>query len=90
MLDVTVVSVVRDVKVNLSAKDWQLYTTVAGADEAAEKLNRAVEAGVRTQGQQAARKEIMSVMEELSGVGASDTEPRHVIVEVLNKIYDKE
>lgn len=89
MLNVTVNSVVRDVTVNLSAKDWQMYDSMEGAAEAAEKLNRAVEAAVRTNDRKTARSAIHAVMDELGDYGASDTEPRHVLYDVLDTVYGK-
>lgn len=89
-MDIKIVSVTREVKVNLTPDEWQLYTTTMDCAAAAERLNRAMEAAVRTKDRGAARKEFMSALRKEEKFGALDSEPIHVTEYVLDKIYGKE
>lgn len=87
-MDITVAS--RDVKINLSAQEWQLYTSMEGAEEAAQRINCAAEEAMRTNDRDAAETAIFAAMRKERSFGATDSEPIHVLWHLLDKVYGKE
>jgi len=76
------------VRLTLTAHDWQLYPG-PGADHVAEKLNAAIAENV-AEGRITTRRAAEAVMAEHSRFGATDTEPRWVLHDLLDDIFGKE
>ena len=74
----------------LSAEDWDLYSDMEGAEIAAFDLNRHLELCVKTSD---SKDEVRRRMDTYMGdpayrkYGASDTEPREVLNNILDNIY---
>jgi hypothetical protein len=76
------------IKPTFTANDWQLYTVSRPCEEAALKLNEALAAAVNagmTRAQVMRRMDV--VMTELREFGAADSEPSHLLDEVLGHIF---
>lgn len=81
------IKVKKTVSLCLTAEDWQLYD-LPGAGLAAKGLNIAVENAVNSgMGINEAAREVEKTMEALGEYGASDTEPRYVLDDLINLIY---
>lgn len=74
------------VKLALDANDWQLYP---GAEHVAAAINAAVAENV-AEGRITTRRAAEAVMAEHSRFGATDTEPRWVLHDLLDAIFGKE
>lgn len=74
------------VRLTLTARDWQLYP---GADHVARQLNAAIAENV-AEGRITTRRAAEAVMAEHSRFGATDTEPRWVLHDLLDDIFGKE
>jgi len=75
--------------INLTADDWDLYSSMEGSNLAANTLNKMVMiyANKYPLDKDKADEEITKVMEELKNYGAIDSEPRYVMRKILNFIY---
>ena len=79
-----------EVTIMLSAEDWELYNDENGADLAAFELNRHLEFCVKTsQDKEEVRRRMDTYMSNpvYRKYGASDTEPRAVLDNILDNIY---
>lgn len=77
--------------VNLDAQEWQLYSSMDGADEAAVVLNRAIEAAIaNATSPYDAFRQFCLVANKLQNFGAIDTEPRAVADYIISKAFGEE
>ncbi len=76
--------------VSLTARQWQIFSDMTGADGAASALNRAAEEALCEPTRAKAYDKMMRTMDRLSHFGASDTEPRCVFAEMLDEVYGPE
>jgi|SRR5476651_801680 len=86
----------------LTASDWSLYSGVPGSTSAAIKIGRALSDALRkhltadiafdSSAKYVARitvyKEVWAVMESLDKFGATDTEPRGILNDLVNKAFN--
>lgn len=81
----------KDVKVNVSASEWELFS-MKGDNKVANSLNKAVEKAVLKHGDniEAVFNDVREVMSKYSDYGASDSEPEDRLAQVLSEIYDKD
>jgi hypothetical protein len=88
----------KTVKINIdpkfSASDWQLYSfrddpAMREMSKAAAKaINRALKIVVAVEASRdVAFETVYNVMSKYSGCGATDTEPRGMLLDILNDIY---
>lgn len=78
------------VSAKLTADEWELYSDMDGAEAAAEELNKELEFAVRAyETREWVEKKMLSFMgmKEFREFGASDTEPRAVLADILDNIY---
>ena len=84
------VKVTKSVTLNLGPRDWQLYT-MRGDTDAAYRLNTAVTAAINEPNSVPATVTdafyAASKAEEM--YGATDTEPRNVFYDILDKVYGR-
>jgi hypothetical protein len=73
----------------LTARDWELYSSMAGSKGAARKLNKALKDAVNSKGStpQSVVMAMHPVMRELANFGADDTEPRYHLQAIIQKVY---
>lgn len=82
------VKVKKTISLSLTAKDWDLFDDMYGADLAAKGLNVALENAVNSgMGANDAVKAVSRVMESLAKYGATDSEPHRVLDRLINYIY---
>lgn len=81
----------REVNVDFTADQWQLYTASFPAAElaaAAQRLNQSLEAAVNSGADRSTVYSTMqTVMNELSSFGAADSEPIWFLQDVMEEIY---
>jgi hypothetical protein len=72
----------------LTADDWQLYTSMDGAEEVAKSLNTSLAYAVNlNEGREYVETFMGVAMRRHDKFGAFDTEPRYVLQALLNVIY---
>lgn len=78
----------KEVAVKMTADEWELYTSMRGANIIAANLNRKFEACVR-KGLTASQTydEMSKLMLEYGKYGASDSEPRYHLDCLIRKVY---
>lgn len=82
------ISVRPTLQLNLSARDWDLYSSMPGVEEAAVQLNRLVEHAVNTSDRrEVAAARISEALLKFDDFGAADTEPRHVALTILKRCF---
>lgn len=75
-------------QLSLTADDWDLYSTMPGVEDAAVQLNRMVEHAVNTSPRlELASVAISTALLKFDEFGATDTEPRHVALQILKRCY---
>ncbi|MFN7323071.1 MAG: hypothetical protein ACK5SP_02240 [bacterium] len=75
-------------QLNLTARDWDLYSTMSGVDEVATELNRLVEHAINTSpNRERASMQISTALLKFDEFGAADTEPRQVALQILKRCY---
>jgi hypothetical protein len=84
------VHITRVVTIDHTARDWQLYSSMEGAEDCADRLNRGVarvinENPVRTQAWEAAT-QILN-MRSNAHFGSADTEPLVVLECIFEDVY---
>lgn len=88
MLTAEKLTVRTTLQLNLSAKDWDLYSSMQGVDEVATELNRLVEHAVNTSPRrEIAAARISEALIKFDDFGATDTEPRQVVLSILKRCY---
>ncbi len=79
---------VKEVKVNMSADQWELYTSMRGANIIAANLNRKFERCVRNGLSAEETYNVMSkMMSKYGKFGASDSEPRYHLDCLIRKVW---
>lgn len=74
----------------LTAQQWQLFTSSMDCDRAARGLNRAVTIACREcSSWDQAHQYIMQAQSRFAKYGAADTEPDVVVYEILDAVYGK-
>ena len=74
-----------------TADDWQLYTSNEGSAEAAVELNTALKEAVAKYTERCDVEDAMhTAMGKLRNFGASDSEPRWFLQDILDKLYGAE
>lgn len=77
--------------IRLTATQWQLFCDMPDVDTVANDLNRAVTIALAAgPDREAVRREVYRTMSRYARFGASDTEPRSVLAEILDEVYGKE
>lgn len=72
----------------LTAEDWQLYTSMDGAEDVAVSLNTSLANAVNlNEGREYVETFMGVAMRRYDMFGAYDTEPRYVLQALLNVIY---
>lgn len=71
-------------KINKSAREWQLFSDMEGADAAAQALNDAANAFVQAFVESA--REWYRVADQHDEFGAMDTEPRAEFAKIVRKV----
>jgi hypothetical protein len=91
MKNVKVEVIARNVQITLSADEWELYENERGCDEAAKALNETLQAEIARRGatRTSVLKEMTKAMDLLSRFGASDTEPRCVLYDILDEVFGR-
>lgn len=82
----------RTVKIDpkFTADDWQLYTSSMKCTRVANSLNRSLKTLVNNgKSRQDVYESMITIMHLYSKYGASDTEPRWVLEDVLSQVYDR-
>lgn len=73
---------------DLSSRDWQIFTSVKGHEAAASKLNRLFMEAVNMGYTRIEVENVMyRVMTHLSKFGARDSEPRYVLSRLLDEVF---
>lgn len=81
----------RTVTISRTANQWELYSHLPGAQDAAIRLNETLEAAINgSDSMNEAITKIEPLLKELSNYGVSDSEPMWHIENLLNKVYGKE
>jgi hypothetical protein len=78
---------------NISADDWEMYATSKPAEcaEAAAHLNREITTAINEGlNRDVVRSIAQTVMRKYADLGATDTEPRNVLEDVLDAVFGKE
>ena len=81
------------VTLQLTADDWQLYTVSKPAEcaEAAAHLNQEIKTAINEGlNRDVVRSIAQTVMRKYADLGATDTEPRNVLEDVLDAVFGKE
>lgn len=82
------ISVRPTLQLNLTARDWDLYSTMPGVEDVAVQLNRLVEHAVNTSPRrEVAAARISDALLKFDEFGATDTEPRHVALAILKRCF---
>lgn len=90
MLNVTFTKKVT-AQVNLSAEDWQLYTSSMDCEAAAQGLNRGIEDAIGTSSTvNEAYKKFCKVANAFRAFGAADSEPQYVAEDILTKAFGEQ
>lgn len=78
----------KKVELNYSADKWQLYTASMNCDEAAQELNKAFTEAVNSGlGKLEVYKSVEAVMRKYDNFGATDSEPRWVLEDLIRKVF---
>lgn len=80
----------RDVDVELSPEEWQLFTDMPGAMEAARQLNIAASEALSLSTREAAKEHFNVARDEWAEYGAADTEPRWVFEDLCDEVFGME
>lgn len=82
------ISVRPTLQLSLTARDWDLYSSMPGVEDAAVQLNRLVEHAVNTSPRrEVAAVRISEALVKFDEFGATDTEPRQVALSILKRCY---
>jgi len=82
---------VQVVEVNLTADDWELFTSMDGADDVAEALNSSFKSLVNAgKSRDDVEVEMEKVMSEHSSFGAIDSEPLWMLRQLLTDVFGRE
>lgn len=77
--------------IRLSARDWELFCDMPGANKAARAINSAFMEAVNDGcNQDEVREAVFAVMSEHSSLGAQDTEPRATLEDLLDMVFGTE
>lgn len=79
---VEVISMKIEVRLNLTADDWQLYSDLAGRDKAAEGLNRGIERLLAAGNPEAYE----TVLRQYGKWGAMDSEGYYVVEQIYDRV----
>lgn len=78
-------------KVNFTPEQWSLFTSTRDCSYAARELNNQLEQSLNTHHERReVELEMMNYMDRFSVYGASDTEPRAFLAEVLDHVFGHE
>lgn len=81
----------RKVRITLTADQWQLYSTMDGADKVADKLNKMLNLVSQSCYDVGVARDIMyHYMSEFDDFGARDTEPECVLCDALEELFGTE
>jgi hypothetical protein len=81
----------KPVNVNLSASQWELYSSMPESKQAARELNNAFnEMYEKGASKEQIRSAVYKVMNKNAKYGAIDTEPRHHLAELLEKYFPED
>ena len=81
-------TVTKQIKVNFTAEQWDLYTHAKDCTVAASELNRALESSFnRGATRTEVYNDVYEVMKRNSSYGAGDSEPIYFVEDVLNELY---
>lgn len=80
----------RTISAAFTADQWELFDK-PGRDEAAKRLNAALEAAVNAEGStpQSVWSAMGTLQSELAGLGADDSEPQGIVDTVVEKVFDE-
>lgn len=85
------VQITRTVKINLNANDWDLYTSIWGADKVAKDLNETLELAVNAGDEKdEVRRRVLRMMDIWADYGTVDGEPAYVLERILNDVFGKD
>lgn len=82
------IEIVKQVRINMTAREWEIYASMEGSAEVAKQINSAIEQkfnmGCPREEVYAAAMEAMRANREF---GTTDSEPMYVLEYVLKKLY---
>ena len=82
------ISIKKQVRLDLTADDWQLYTTSKDCDAAACALNNVFEFWFNTEApREKLVREMYEIMKIWSEYGAADSEPMYVLEDLVDAVY---
>jgi len=77
------------VSLNLDAEDWQLYSSVSGAENAAKKINVEIADFMNKTPRGKSLDSCFNILHKYKVFGAADSEGYHVLNALVETIYDK-
>lgn len=78
----------QEVKVHMTANDWELYTSMRGANLIAANLNRKFERCTRNgMTRQQTETAMLQLMRKYSNFGAYDSEPLYHLKDLLRRVF---
>jgi len=83
----------KQITANFSAEQWSLYTSsyLPECIDAAKELNKALEDAVNSGGDRwSCFKQVNIAMQRFENLGATDTEPREFLYDVLDQIFPEQ
>ena len=76
---------------DLTARDWQIFSTMEGADQVAENINRIfMEACNKGMSKEEVQNVMNRVMSHYMKYGTTDSEPRHVLSLLMSTVFGGE
>lgn len=93
--DLINLTLVRQTKLALNADQWQLFTSMEGAEGAATALNTAFDEAVNLSNNEVdprgfVRRRMNAAMTEKADFGACDSEPYHTLDDLLDAVFGEE
>lgn len=84
------VMITKQISLNLTAAQWDLYTTMDRVEYAAKDLNTHISDIFNSNDGPTAFAKASAILEEYSEFGAADSEPRQVLYELHDLFYGSE
>lgn len=84
------ITIRRQVTVDLTADQWQLFTATMNCTQAAKALNRAASEGLSLPTPREAWDHWCTISDLWANYGAADTEPRWVMRDLITQVFGEE
>ncbi len=83
--------ITKQITVDMSADDWELYSSIPEAEEAAYEISKSIERAYNAGGKRSeVEHSAMAVMRKYAELGAVDSEPLYHLRRILDKLYEGE